>query len=81
MADEPKVISIRLTNGSLHLRARLYAITHGLTLGKLVSIALREYLARNAQTSQPPHTPPSVKSSRAGHTKRHDRRTKAPRSR
>lgn len=63
MADEPKVISIRLTNGSLHLKARLYAMTHGLTFGKLVSIALREYLARNESTTSP--TPKAAKATKA----------------
>jgi hypothetical protein len=79
--DEPKIISIRLTNGSLHLKARLYAMMHGLTLGKLVSIALKEFLARNAPVAQAPHTPPTVKTHRAGHTKRRDDRPRTRRSR
>ena len=66
MADEPKVISIRLTNGSLHLRARLYAMTHGLTFGKLVSIALREYLVRNESTTHASHTAKATKAPKAG---------------
>jgi hypothetical protein len=49
--EKTKVVSVRLANESLHLQARIYAMTHGMTFGKLVSIALTEYLARNTRTS------------------------------
>jgi hypothetical protein len=77
--DEPKVISIRLMNGRLHLEAKLYAMMHGLTLGKLVSIALREYLARNAPLTQ--LSPLGAKTPRAGRTKVRDRHPRGSRSR
>jgi hypothetical protein len=65
--DEPKVISIRLMNGRLHLE------------GKLVSIALREYLARNAPLTQ--LSPLGAKTPRAGRTKVRDRHPRGSRSR